>query len=105
MQIEMVVQRAARTFQFDVKSPPTSWLLLRCAGVEKGSNQPGREIVGKPISLKHVYEIAKIKQMVRKSVNLADLGSVVEGDFVEIDCEYDIGTGKEHRCGNYSIVI
>ncbi len=64
MQIEMIVQRAARTFSFDVKSPPTSWLLLRCAGVEKGANQPGKEIVGKPVSLKHVYEIAKIKQKV-----------------------------------------
>ena len=64
MQIEMIVQRAARTFSYDVKSPPTSWLLLRCAGVEKGANQPGKETVGKPVSLKHVYEIAKIKQKV-----------------------------------------
>lgn len=64
MQIEMTVQRAARTFSFVVKSPPTSWLLLRCAGVEKGATSPGRETVGKPVSLKHVYEIAKIKQKV-----------------------------------------
>jgi len=64
MQIEMVVQRAARTFSFVVKSPPTSWLLLRCAGVEKGSATPGKVMVGKPITLKHVYEIAKIKQQV-----------------------------------------
>jgi ribosomal protein L11 len=62
MQIQMVVNRAARTFTFDVKSPPTSWLLLQCAGVEKGSANPGREKVGKPVSLKHVFEIAKIKQ-------------------------------------------
>jgi ribosomal protein L11 len=65
MQIEMIVQRAARTFQFEVKSPPTSWLLLRAAGVEKGATQPGKETVGKAISLKHVYEIAKLKQTVR----------------------------------------
>jgi large subunit ribosomal protein L11 len=32
MQVEMIVQRQARTFTFVVKSPPTSWLLLRCAG-------------------------------------------------------------------------
>jgi large subunit ribosomal protein L11 len=64
MQIEMIVQRAARTFTFDIKSPPTSWLLLRCAGVEKGATNPGKETVGKPVSLKHVYEIAKIKQRV-----------------------------------------
>jgi large subunit ribosomal protein L11 len=64
MQIVMNVQRAARTFQFDVKSPPTSYLLLRAAGVEKGATNPGKETVGKPISLKHVYEIAKLKQAV-----------------------------------------
>jgi ribosomal protein L11 len=60
----MIVQRAARTFSFDVKSPPTSWFLLRCAGVEKGATNPGKETVGKPVSLKQVYEIAKIKQKV-----------------------------------------
>jgi large subunit ribosomal protein L11 len=64
MQIVMNVQRAARTFQFEVKSPPTSFLLLRAAGVEKGATNPGKETVGKPISLKHVYEIAKLKQAV-----------------------------------------
>ena len=67
MQIAMVVNRAARTFSFDVKSPPTSWLLLQAAGVEKGANNPGKEKVGKPVSLKHVYEIAKIKQKVEIS--------------------------------------
>ena len=30
----------------------------------RGSVNPGHETVGKPISLKHVYEIAKIKQKV-----------------------------------------
>jgi large subunit ribosomal protein L11 len=60
----MIVQRAARTFTFQAKSPPTSWFLMRCAGVEKGSSNPGKETVGKSVSLKHVYEIAKIKQTV-----------------------------------------
>ena len=64
MQIDMLAQRAARSFTFTIKSPPTSWFLLRCAGVEKGSDQPGRNIVGKPVSLKQVYEIAKIRQTV-----------------------------------------
>lgn len=63
----MTAQRAERSFQFDVKTPPTSWFLLRCAGVEKGAANPGRETVGKPVSLKHVYEIAKLKQTVLHS--------------------------------------
>jgi large subunit ribosomal protein L11 len=65
MQIQMVVNRAARTFSFDVKSPPTSWLLLQCAGVDKGSANPGNKKVGKPVSLKHVFEIAKLKKAVQ----------------------------------------
>ena len=91
MQIQMVVNRAARTFTFDVKSPPTSWLLLQCAGAEKGSALPGKETVGKPVSLKHVYEIAKIKQEVLSHFRdwRVMIGSVVEGDTVEIDCKND----------------
>ena len=34
---------------------------MRCAGVTKGSDKPGREEVGQ-VSLRQLYEIAKIKQ-------------------------------------------
>ncbi|OMH81435.1 54S ribosomal protein L19, mitochondrial [Zancudomyces culisetae] len=50
-----------RTFTFITKSPPTSWLLKRAAGIQKGASKPGSQIVG-TVSLKHIYEIAKIKQ-------------------------------------------
>ncbi|CAO3596966.1 unnamed protein product [Absidia cylindrospora] len=50
-----------RTFTFITKSPPTTFLLKRSAGVQKGAQKPGTEIVGN-VSLKHVYEIAKLKQ-------------------------------------------
>jgi len=76
MQIRMVVNRAARTFTFDVKSPPTSWLLLQCAGADKGSALPGKEKVGKPVTLKHVFEIAKIKQSVRMSTPSFDVREI-----------------------------
>lgn len=45
----------------------TSWLLLQACGAKmrkgkiRGAEKPGSEIVG-TVSLKHVYEIAKIKQ-------------------------------------------
>jgi large subunit ribosomal protein L11 len=63
-----VTVRPDRSFTFDLRTPTTSWLLLQAAGVEeikgkiRGANNPGHETVGKPVSLKHVYEIAKIKQ-------------------------------------------
>ncbi|KAJ2856979.1 mitochondrial 54S ribosomal protein YmL19 [Coemansia erecta] len=49
-----------RTFTFSVKSPPTSWLLKRAAGVTKGAAQPGKETIG-TVSLKHIYAIGQIK--------------------------------------------
>ncbi|KAJ2723007.1 mitochondrial 54S ribosomal protein YmL19, partial [Coemansia sp. Cherry 401B] len=49
-----------RTFTFAIKTPPTSWLLKRAAGVAKGAAQPGREVAG-TVSMKHIYAIAQIK--------------------------------------------
>lgn len=63
-----VTVRADRSFHFDIRTPHTSWLLRNAAelpigkkGKRKGASQPGHETVGS-VTLKHVYEIAKIKQ-------------------------------------------
>ncbi|KAI1505363.1 ribosomal protein L11, N-terminal domain-containing protein [Biscogniauxia marginata] len=63
-----VTVRPDRTFHFDIRTPQTSWLIRNAAdlpigkkGKRKGSSNAGHDIVG-TISLKHVYEIAKIKQ-------------------------------------------
>lgn len=62
-----VTVRPDRSFHFDIRTPATSYMLLTAAGVPlskgklKGANNPGKEFVGS-VSLKHVYEIAKIKQ-------------------------------------------
>jgi large subunit ribosomal protein L11 len=49
-----------RTFSFVMKTPPTAYFLKKAAGIEKGSGKPGHEWAGS-VSLKHVYEIARIK--------------------------------------------
>ncbi|KAI3402196.1 hypothetical protein diail_125 [Diaporthe ilicicola] len=63
-----VTVRPDRTFHFEVRTPQTSWLLLNAAnaplgrkGKRKGASQPGHEVAG-TVTLKHVYEIAKVKQ-------------------------------------------
>lgn len=63
-----VTVRPDRTFHFEIRTPQTSWLLLNAAeapfskrGKRKGAGNPGKETIG-TVSLKHVYEIAKIKQ-------------------------------------------
>ncbi|KAH8750585.1 60S ribosomal protein L19 [Diaporthe sp. PMI_573] len=63
-----VTVRPDRSFHFEVRTPQTSWLLLNAAeapmgrkGKRKGASKPGHETAG-TVSLKHVYEIAKVKQ-------------------------------------------
>ena len=59
-----VTVRPDRSFHFEIRTPTTAYLLLNSAGVElrkgKLKGKSGNEIIGE-ISLKHVYEIAKIK--------------------------------------------
>ena len=49
-----------RTFTFITKTPPTSFLLRQAAGVEKASQEPGREEAG-TVTDAQVAEIAEIK--------------------------------------------
>ncbi|KAK3390573.1 mitochondrial 54S ribosomal protein YmL19 [Podospora didyma] len=63
-----VTVRPDRTFHFEIRTPQTSWLLLNAAevpigkkGKRRGASAPGKETVG-TVSLKHIYQIAKIKQ-------------------------------------------
>ena len=70
-----------KTFKFDVRSPPTSWMIKKAAGIEKGSNTPGRVKVG-VISAKSVYEIAKIKLEMDKHLKNVDeqaMASMIAG--------------------------
>ncbi|KAI1935167.1 mitochondrial 54S ribosomal protein YmL19 [Ophidiomyces ophidiicola] len=62
-----VTVRPDRSFTFELRTPTTSWLLLQAAKVNerdgrlRGGGKAGHETIG-TVSLKHVYEIAKIKQ-------------------------------------------
>ncbi|MBI5902925.1 MAG: 50S ribosomal protein L11 [Deltaproteobacteria bacterium] len=49
-----------RSFSFVTKTPPASVLILKAAGVEKGSKAPNKEKVGK-VTKKQVEDIAKLK--------------------------------------------
>ena len=63
--VPLTVQLTAlsdRSFTFDIRSPPTSYLIKRVVGMDKG---PSLNTPEKPvgfISPEAVYEIAKIKQ-------------------------------------------
>ena len=51
---------ADRSFTFITKTPPASVLLKRAAGLEKGSGEPRKKMVGK-VTKAQVEEIAKLK--------------------------------------------
>ena len=53
---------ADRSFTFITKTPPASVLLLKAAGLEKGSGEPNRNKVGK-VTGGQVEEIAKLKMV------------------------------------------
>lgn len=49
-----------RSYELIIHQPPATFFLKQAAGVQRAAMVPGTEISGK-ITLKHIYEIAKIK--------------------------------------------
>ena len=50
-----------RSFTFDVRSPPTSYLVKKAAGVDKGPDSPNADTPVGFITPEAVYEIARVK--------------------------------------------
>ena len=49
-----------RSFTFETKSPPAAVLLLKAAGIDKGSGEPNKKKVGK-VTKAQIQEIAETK--------------------------------------------
>jgi large subunit ribosomal protein L11 len=73
-----------RSFSFITKTPPASVLLLKAAGLQKGSSNPKRERVAE-LSAEKIREIAEIK--------MPDLNAY------DIDQAVNIVTGTARSCG------
>ena len=67
-----------RSFTFIVKTPPASFRLKRAAGIEKGSSEAGRKIIGK-VTRKQIEEIAKIKMPDLNANSLEAAMRIIEG--------------------------
>src|SRR5215470_14703308 len=65
---------ADRTFTFVTKTPPAPVLLLKAAGVAKGSGTPNKDKVGK-VTEKQILEIAKQKM---PDLNAASVEAAVQ---------------------------
>ncbi|PXX64950.1 LSU ribosomal protein L11P [Nocardia tenerifensis] len=67
-----------RSFDFKLKTPPAARLLLKAAGVQKGSAEPHRNKVAK-VTMDQVREIAKTKQEDLNANDLDQAAKIIAG--------------------------
>ena len=67
-----------RTFTFITKTPPAANLLMKEAGIEKGSGTPNRNKVGK-VTRAQVKKIAELKMADLNAADLAGAAKMIAG--------------------------
>ena len=67
-----------RSFTFETKTPPAAILLMKAAGIEKGSGEPNKNKVGK-VTTKQVRDIAQLKLQDLNTTNLDSAIKTVSG--------------------------
>ena len=67
-----------RSFDFKLKTPPAAKLLLKAAGVEKGSGEPHRNKVGK-VTWDQVKEIAETKKTDLNANDVDQAAKIIAG--------------------------
>lgn len=58
-----------KTYDWQLKMPPASYFIKKAAGLQRGAGRPGHEHVSS-ISLKHLYEIGRVKSQDMPGVSL-----------------------------------
>ncbi|MCE2487900.1 MAG: 50S ribosomal protein L11 [Desulfurellaceae bacterium] len=69
---------ADRSFSFITKTPPASVLIKKAMGIEKGSQEPAKDIIGS-ISRAQVEEIAKTKMPDLNANDIDGARKIIEG--------------------------
>ncbi len=67
-----------RSFSFETKTPPASFFLRKAAKLAKGSQTPGREIVG-AVTMAQVREIAETKMVDLNANDLDAAAKIIAG--------------------------
>ncbi|MDT2008862.1 50S ribosomal protein L11 [Rhodococcus opacus] len=67
-----------RTFDFKLKTPPAAKLLLKAAGVQKGSGEPHKTKVAS-VTMDQVREIAKTKQEDLNANDIEQAAKIIAG--------------------------
>lgn len=75
-----------RTFDFTVKSPPVSYLIMKEVGLKKGSSLPGKEQVG-TINRSQIESVAKKKMNDMNGDDLESCIKMVAGTAISMGLE------------------
>jgi large subunit ribosomal protein L11 len=67
-----------KSFVFELKTPPASYLLKKAAGIAKGSGAPNKEKVGK-VTKKQIEDIARLKLPDLNASDLEAAKRIIEG--------------------------
>ncbi len=67
-----------KSFSFELKTPPASYLLKKAAGIAKGSGAPNKEKVGK-VTQRQIEEIARLKMPDLNANDLDAARKIIEG--------------------------
>ncbi|MGB7294235.1 MAG: 50S ribosomal protein L11 [Candidatus Aminicenantales bacterium] len=67
-----------KSFVFELKTPPASYLLKKAAGIAKGSGAPNKEKVGR-VTKKQIEDIARVKLPDLNASDLEAARRIIEG--------------------------
>jgi large subunit ribosomal protein L11 len=67
-----------KSFVFELKTPPASYLLKKAAGIAKGSGAPNKEKVGR-VTRKQIEDIARVKLPDLNADDLEAAKRIIEG--------------------------
>ena len=69
---------ADRSFSFETKTPPASFLLKKAARLQKGSTEPGKQTVGR-VTRQQLREIAERKMKDLNANDIEAAAKIIEG--------------------------
>jgi len=74
------------SFKFELKSPPSTFLIKKAAGIDKGSSVPQSQKVGK-VTRKQLAEIAEVKRSDMNTQNIDAIIRQLEGTALQMGVE------------------
>ena len=92
--VKVIVNTDDKSFEVEVGIPPTSALIKKELGLDKGSTEPKHKIVGN-LSMEQAVKIAKMKRDSMLSYNLKNATKEVIGTCVSVGVKVDGKDPKE----------